>query len=40
MLFYTIAELCNCLENRIDPIAVVITGDSVKPDGSDFCEVF
>jgi hypothetical protein len=40
MLFYTIAKVWNYLKNRIDPIVVIINGDYVKPDVSDFCEIF
>jgi hypothetical protein len=31
MLIYTIANVGNYLENRIDPIAIIIIVDYVKP---------
>ena len=31
MLFYVIAEVGNYLENKIDPIAIIINGDLVIP---------
>jgi hypothetical protein len=30
MVFYVIAEVDNYLENRIDPIAIIINGDCVS----------